>query len=37
VFEDFCTEQELKLWVCNKHDPESKGPILHAYFFYPHT
>ena len=25
VFEDFCTEQELKLWVCNKHDPESKG------------
>ena len=28
VFEDFCTEQELKLWVCNKHDPESKGPNI---------
>ena len=28
VFEDFCTEQELKLWVCNKSDPESKGPVL---------
>ncbi len=25
VFEDFCTEQELKLWVCHKADPESKG------------
>ena len=36
VFEDFCTEQDLKLWVCNKADPESKGPILSAYFFYPH-
>ena len=36
VFEDFCTEQELKLWVNNKHDPESKGPILYASFFYPH-
>jgi hypothetical protein len=36
VFEDFCTEQELKLWVCNKADPESKGPILSADFFYPH-
>ena len=30
VFEDFCTEQDLKLWVCNKADPESKGPILSA-------
>lgn len=27
VFEDFCTEQDLKLWVCNKSDPESKGPV----------
>ena len=27
VFDDFCTEQDLKLWVCNKADPESKGPI----------
>jgi hypothetical protein len=27
VFKDFCTEQELKLWVCRKADPESKGPI----------
>ncbi len=27
VFEDFCTEQGLKLWVCNKADPESKGPV----------
>lgn len=36
VFDDFCTEQNLKLWVCNKHDPESKGPILSAVFYYPH-
>jgi len=27
TFGDFCTEQELKLWVCKKADPESKGPI----------
>ena len=27
VFKAFIKEQELKLWVCNKHDPESKGPI----------
>ena len=27
VFEDFCTEQDLTLWVCNKADPESKGNI----------
>ncbi|MDR1462523.1 MAG: hypothetical protein LBI68_05220, partial [Azoarcus sp.] len=27
TFKDFCMEQELKLWVCNKADPESKGPI----------
>ena len=25
TFEDFCTEQDLKLWVCHKADPESKG------------
>ena len=33
VFEDFCTEQELKLWVCRKADPESKGPIENAVGF----
>ena len=27
VFEAFCSEQGLKLWVCNKHDPESKGYV----------
>lgn len=27
VFGDFCAEQELRLWVCNKADPESKGPV----------
>lgn len=27
VFGDFCAEQDLKLWVCRKADPESKGPI----------
>jgi hypothetical protein len=27
VFEDFLSEQDLKLWVCRKADPESKGPI----------
>ena len=27
VFKRFLAEQELKLWVCNKNDPESKGPI----------
>jgi len=27
VFKNFLIEQELKLWVCNKRDPESKGPI----------
>lgn len=26
-FKNFTTEQDLKLWVCNKNDPESKGPI----------
>jgi transposase len=27
IFKDFIREQDLKLWVCNKNDPESKGPI----------
>ena len=27
VFKSFVNEQELKLWVCNKNDPESKGPV----------
>ena len=27
VFKQFVTEQGLKLWVCNKNDPESKGPV----------
>lgn len=33
TFEDFCTEQGLRLWVCNKADPESKGPIENAVGF----
>lgn len=33
VFEDFCTEQDLKLWVCNKADPESKGNVENAVGF----
>lgn len=33
VFEDFCTEQELTLWVCNKGDPESKGPVENSVGF----
>ena len=33
TFEDFCTEQDLKLWVCNKADPESKGPIENSVGF----
>ena len=27
TFKAFTAEQGLKLWVCNKNDPESKGPI----------
>ena len=27
VFKNFIKEQDLRLWVCNKNDPESKGPI----------
>jgi hypothetical protein len=33
VFEDFCTEQQLRLWVCSKADPESKGPIENSVKF----
>lgn len=33
VFEDFCAEQELKLWTCRKADPESKGPIENSVGF----
>lgn len=33
TFEDFCTEQDLKLWVCHKADPESKGPIENSVGF----
>jgi hypothetical protein len=33
LFEDLCTEQKLKLWVCNKADPESKGPIENSVGF----
>ena len=33
TFEDFCTEQDLKLWVCYKADPESKGPIENSVGF----
>ncbi len=33
IFEDFCTEQDLRLWVCNKADPESKGPIENSVGF----
>lgn len=33
VFEDFCTEQDLTLWVCSKADPESKGNIENAVGF----
>jgi hypothetical protein len=27
LFRNFVTEQGIKLWVCNKNDPESKGPV----------
>lgn len=33
TFEDFCTEQDLRLWVCNKADPESKGPVENSVGF----
>lgn len=33
VFGDFCTEQELNLWVCHKADPESKGPVENSVGF----
>ena len=27
VFKEFCAEQAISLWVCNKADPESKGYV----------
>ena len=27
TFKAFTSEQSIRLWVCNKNDPESKGPI----------
>lgn len=33
TFRQFCQEQELTLWVCNKADPESKGPIENSVKF----
>ncbi|MDR1184064.1 MAG: hypothetical protein LBK67_04635 [Coriobacteriales bacterium] len=33
VFGDFLREQSLTLWVCNKQDPESKGPIENSVKF----
>jgi hypothetical protein len=33
VFGDFVKEQQLRLWVCAKGDPESKGPIENAVGF----
>jgi hypothetical protein len=33
TFRKFTGEQELRLWVCNKADPESKGPIENAVGF----
>jgi hypothetical protein len=27
TFRKFTEEQDIRLWVCNKNDPESKGPI----------
>lgn len=33
TFERFLQEQDLSLWVCNKADPESKGPIENSVKF----
>ena len=33
TFGDFVREQQLRLWVCNKSDPESKGPVENAVGF----
>ena len=33
VFKEFLVEQDLKLWVCNKADPQSKGPIENSVKF----
>jgi len=33
TFADFTSEQDLRLWVCHKRDPESKGPIENSVGF----
>jgi hypothetical protein len=33
MFKDFLTEQDLRPWVCNKADPQSKGPIENSVKF----
>jgi hypothetical protein len=33
VFKAFLAEQDLRLWVCNKADPQSKGPIENSVKF----
>lgn len=33
IFKSFLDEQNLRLWVCNKADPESKGPIENSVKF----
>jgi hypothetical protein len=33
VFKEFLTEQGLRLWVCRKADPESKGPVENSVKF----
>jgi hypothetical protein len=33
IFKTFLDEQDLRLWVCNKADPESKGPIENSVKF----
>lgn len=33
VFEDFYREQDIRPWVCNKADPESKGSIENSIGF----
>ena len=37
TFDAFLKEQDLRLWCCNKHDPESKGAVLCDASFYPHV
>ncbi len=33
TFGNFCSEQDIRLWVCKKADPESKGPIENSVGF----